>query len=65
MVFFAPVVSGFAPVFQVRFSSSQGDAVPIPQDNIVFESTSYAPQGTAGRPYAIGFGVNGYFISPI
>jgi hypothetical protein len=65
MAFYAPVVSGFAPVFQVRFNSSQSDAIPIPEDNIVFESTSYVPSGTAGRPYAIGLGVNGYFTSPI
>jgi hypothetical protein len=63
--YFAPVVAGNAPLFQVSFSPNNANAIPLSNDNIVFESTSYVPAGTAGWPYAIGFGVNGYFISQI
>ncbi|WP_074315507.1 hypothetical protein [Singulisphaera sp. GP187] len=63
--FFAPVVNGVKPLFQVTFNSDVRNAIPLPQQNIVFESPRYVPQGTAGWPYAIGYGVNGYFLTQI
>ena len=34
----------------------------LPQDNLIFEAKGWVPGGTAGYPYAINFGVNGYDI---
>lgn len=63
--FYAPVVNGVKPLFLVRFNSAPNNVIPLPDQNIVFESPRYVPQGTAGWPYAIGIGVNGYFITTI
>lgn len=63
--FYAPVVNGIKPLFQVTFNSDPRNSIPLPQQNIVFESPRYVPQGTAGWPYAIGYGVNGYFLTQI
>lgn len=63
--FYAPVVNGVKPLFVVRFNSAPNTAIPLPNQNIVFESPRYVPQGTAGWPYSIEFGVNGYFITTI
>lgn len=65
--FFAPVVNGNVPQFLVRFPANPRNAMalPLPYQNIVFESPSYLPSGTAGWPYAIGYGVNGYSIKTI
>lgn len=63
--FYAPVVSGRVPLFQVSFNADQSRPIPLPQVNVVFDSPTYVPQGTAGWPYAIGIGVNGYFLSRI
>jgi len=62
--FFAPVVYGMSPVFQVRFGTNPLP-VTLPQTNTVFEGPGWSPVGTAGYPYAINIGVNGYFISSI
>lgn len=62
--FYAPVVNGTLPVFQVGFGA--GSAVTtLPQDNVVFEALGWVPSATAGWPYAINFGPNGYVISAI
>jgi len=63
--FYAPVVNGFKPLFQVNFNPRLSTWIPLPEQNIVFESPSYFPAGTAGYPYAIGIGVNGYFLTTI
>jgi hypothetical protein len=63
--FFAPVVQGDAPLFQVSFEPGNAHPIPLPNDNIVFESTSYAPAATAGWPYAINLGLGAYSVSPI
>jgi hypothetical protein len=64
--FFAPVVvPGQAPLFQVSFSPGSANPIPLSNENIVFESNSYVPSSTAGWPYAINFGVNGYSLSSI
>jgi hypothetical protein len=64
--FFAPVakVTQTMPVFQVRFGPGSVPVV-LPQDNLVFEASTYIPAGTAGWPYAINLGPNGYSISAI
>jgi hypothetical protein len=46
--FFAPVVNGFKPLFQVSFQPNLSNPIPLAQENIVFESPRYFPQGTAG-----------------
>jgi hypothetical protein len=63
--YFAPVVNGQAPLFQVSFNANRSNPIPLPQENIVFQSSTWVPTGTAGWPYAIGFGVNGYDVAPI
>ena len=64
--FYASVTPGSQslPVFQVGFGSA-GESLALPQDNVVFEARSWVPSGTGGWPYAINFGVNGYYISLI
>jgi hypothetical protein len=62
--FYAPVINGQQPHFQVALNPNFRPIV-IPQVNIVFESPAYVPVGTAGRPYAINFGVNGLYLSYI
>jgi hypothetical protein len=62
--FYAPVIDGQTPLFQVALNPNFRPIV-IPQVNIVFESPAYFPAGTAGRPYAINFGVNGLYLSYI
>lgn len=64
--FYASVIPGsqFLPVFRVGFGSS-GESRALPQDNVVFEARGWVPSGTAGWPYAINLGVNGYYISLI
>jgi hypothetical protein len=56
--------SGALPLFQVSFGPGT-DSIPLPHDNLIFESPAYFPAGTAGWPYAINFGVDGYYISYI
>lgn len=63
--FYAPVVNGIKPLFQMRFNANPSNPTILTQQNIVFESPRYVPQGTAGWPYAIGLGVNGYFVTSI
>ncbi|AGA27170.1 hypothetical protein [Singulisphaera acidiphila] len=63
--FYAPVVHGEKPLFQVTFNTDARNPITLPQQNIVFESPRYVPQGTAGWPYAIGNGVNGFTITTI
>jgi hypothetical protein len=63
--FFAPVVNGFRPLYQVSFNTNPLNRILLPQVNVVFESPRYVPQGTAGFPYAIGLGSNGYFITSL
>ena len=52
------------PLFVVSFGKG-APLIPLPQDNLVFEASTYVPAGTAGWPYAINLGVNGYKISYI
>jgi len=63
--FFAPVVSGRAPQFQVSFNPDNSKPIPLSNVNIVFESSSFVPQSTAGWPYAINLGLNTFSISQI
>jgi hypothetical protein len=62
--FYAPAIGGQPPLFQVALNPNFRPIV-IPQVNVVFESPAYFPAGTAGRPYAINFGVNGLYLSYI
>jgi hypothetical protein len=64
--FYASVapVTGTLPVFQVSFGLGT-PSIALPQDNLIFETKSWVPNGTAGYPYAINFGVNGYYLSYI
>jgi hypothetical protein len=62
--YYAAQMNGVNPVFQVRLAATASPIV-IPNENIVFETTTYVPAGTAGWPYAINLGVNGYYLSYI
>jgi hypothetical protein len=63
--FYAPVVRAQVPLFRVSFNSNATGPIGLPNENIVFESPFYRPAGTAGWPYAINFGVKGYFVTQI
>jgi hypothetical protein len=60
--YYAAEINGQNPIFQVRLAQNE-PAIVIPNENIVFETTTYVPAGTAGYPYAINLGVNGYYLS--
>ncbi len=62
--FYAPKIGPELPLFAVSFGNGS-PLIPLPQDNLVFEAKSYVPAGTAGWPYAINLGVNGYYMSYI
>jgi len=62
--FYAPVVNSQQPAFTVDFGAA-GEVVTAPVDNVVFEGPGFVPSGTAGYPYAINDGVNGYYLSYI
>lgn len=62
--FYASVVNGTQPAFTFNFGAA-GEVVTTPLDNIVFEGPGFVPSGTAGYPYAINDGVNGYYLSYI
>ncbi len=63
--FYAPVVNGGVPLFQVRFNTNPYNPIALPNSNIVFESPGYRPSGTAGWPYAIGLNANRYYLTGI
>ncbi len=63
--FYAPVVNGIKPLFLVTFNSNPHNPIPLTQQNIVFESSPLRPSRDGRMAYAIGYGVNGYFISTI
>ena len=63
--FFAPVVNGQTPVFQVSFDKFNRFPTTLPNVNIVFEANTYSPQATAGWPYAINLGLNQYSVAQI
>ena len=62
--FYAPVANDAMPAFTVGFGSG-GVTTVLPMDNLVFEGSGYVPASTAGWPYAINFGFNGYSISAV
>ena len=62
--FYAAKIGPMLPLFVVSFGKG-APLIPLPQDNLVFEASAYVPAGTAGWPYAINLGVNGYKISYI
>jgi len=62
--FYAPRIGHALPTFAVSFGPG-APLIPLPQDNLVFESTGYVPSGTAGYPYAINLGPHGYQLSYI
>ena len=62
--FYAPKVGSNLPVFAVSFGNGS-PLIPLPKENLVYEVKGYVPSGTAGWPYAINLGVNGYYLSYI
>lgn len=60
--FYAQELNGFLPTFEVSFGRGAPWTV-LPLENKVFDGPGYVPNGTAGWPYAINIGVNGYYIS--
>ena len=57
-------INGDSPVFRISVGPNAAP-VTLPYQNTVFETRSYFPSATAGFPYAINIGVNGYYISAI
>lgn len=63
--FFAPVVGTSVPVFRVRFNANPANVFTLANENIVFQGPGYTPSATAGWPYRIDLGPNGYYTATI